>query len=293
MKFAIVGYGNLGKSLARLIENGDDELVAVYSRRNIDLNKSRALKQIDKDGDFDVALNCMGSFGDCWQYADLLAPLDTVDSFDTHAKITDYKNMLTALNPKRIAVTGAGWDPGLLSLLRGTVSAGGDVATVWGKGISQGHSNAVRAIDGVIDAVQFTVPKQNWKNTVDSGNTDGAALHDRICYVACVEADKESVRQQIVNMPNYFKGYDTYVEFVSPAEVRRLKQNTSHCGQIYFKGKGYTAQAELSLECNTDLTAQIMLRYAHALPRLKADGYAGALDVFDIPLKYITQNRFI
>lgn len=293
MRFAIVGYGNLGKSLARLIEKSDDELVAVYSRRNIDLSKKRPLEQIKQATDFDVVLNALGSYEDCWNYAALLAPFDSVDSFDTHAKMQDYKRELTNLNPNRTAIVGAGWDPGILSLLRGAVSLGNNVTTVWGKGISQGHSNAVRAIDGVIDAVQFTVPKPDWKERVASGQTEGAALHDRICYVACVQSDCDSVRKQIVNMPNYFEGYDTEVRFVSPAEVRQLKTDTCHRGQIYCKGEGYTVQAELSLDCNTELTAQIMLKYAHALPRIKRDGYLGATDVFDIPLKYIADSEFV
>lgn len=294
MKLAVVGYGNLGKSLERAIDAQKDlELVAIYSRRNIDNARRRDLTRIGCDSDFDAALVALGSYNEAQAYANLLAKFDTVDSFDTHAAIEDYKRELSSLNNDRIAIVGAGWDPGILSLIRGTLSLKNKPVTVWGRGISQGHSNAVRAIDGVLDAVQFTVPKADYYKLIRAGVTDEKQLHSRECYVACVESDCESVKRQIETMPNYFEGYDTAVHFVSTAEVRKLKRDTSHRGQVFCMGEGYEANASLSLKCNADLTAQIMLLYARALPQLRHDGYRGALDVYDIPLKYIADKRLI
>lgn len=294
MKLAIVGYGNLGKSLERAIEKDTKHsLVAVYSRRNLDNAKFRPLPKISEDGDFDAALIALGSYDDAKRYAPLYAKHDTVDSFDTHAEIPRYKDMLNGLNTERVAIVGAGWDPGTLSLARGIFSLSGEPVTVWGKGISQGHSNAIRSIAGVIDAVQFTLPAADCEQLIEGGERDVKKLHKRLCYVACVQSDCERVKKSIVSMLNYFDGYDVEVRFVTPAEVRRLKEDTSHCGQVYCAGNGVNAYAKVSLECNTALTAQIMLRYLEAIPQLKRDGYKGALDVFDVPLKYVADRTLV
>lgn len=294
MILAIVGYGNLGKSLEKEINSQSDlNLTAIYSRRSIDNKLYRPLRQIANDSDFDVALVALGSYGDVREYAKLLKKFDTVDSFDTHAQIDEYKRELNALNENRIALVGLGWDPGLLSVARGCFSMNNDAVTLWGKGISQGHSNAVRSIAGVIDAVQFTVPKPNAEQLIEGGETDSKKLHDRLCYVACVENDKEQIAKQIKSMPNYFEGYDVEVKFVTPAEVRQLKEDTRHCGQVFCCGDGYKTYAGITLNCNTELTAKVMLHYARAIPQLKQDGYKGALDAFDIPLKYVADRKLI
>lgn len=294
MRLAIVGYGNLGKSLEKAIlrDNGL-QLAGIYSRRNLDAPLYRPLAEIDNAQDLDALLIAQGSYGDVRENAKMFARFDTVDSFDTHATIADYKRELNAINKNRVCIVGAGWDPGTLSLLRAVTSVAGNPVTVWGRGVSQGHSNAVRSIAGVLDAVQFTVPKENYRKLLDEGVTDSALLHDRIVYVACVEQDKADVERQIKTMPNYFADYDTAVEFVSPVEVRRLKEDVRHRGEVYCRGRGYTADCTLDVDCNTDLTATIMLRYAKALPQLKKDGYTGALDVLDIPLKYVADTRLV
>lgn len=294
MKLSIVGYGNLGKSLEKEISKNDKaELVAIYSRRNLDNPKYRPLKEIEKDCETEVMLVALGSYNDVRENAKLLAEFDTVDSFDTHADMEQYKRELNELNSNRLALVGLGWDPGLLSVIRGAVSVGNDVVTVWGKGISQGHSNAVRSIAGVIDAVQFTVPKADCEKLVAQGERDCKKLHDRLCYVAAVESDKADIERQIKAMPNYFEGYDVRVEFVSPTEIRELKKATEHRGQVFCLGEGYRAYSALTLDCNTELTAQVMLRYALSVPQLKKDGYLGALDAFDIPLRYIADRGLI
>ena len=295
LRVSIVGYGNLGKSLEKEIEKQPEcELVAIYSRRKLNHAKFRPLDGIANYHDCDVALIALGSYGDIMQYADSFSHLDTVDSFDTHAKIGEYKARLNASKPDRISIISTGWDPGLLSLIRGVFSVSAHTCTtLWGLGVSQGHSNAIRTLEGIIDAVQFTKPKQNALELIHSGITDGKKLHDRICYVACDKGDEERIRHEIVNMKNYFEGYDTQVIFCNPSEITHLKQRTEHRGQVVTVGDGFATHSEVSLDCNTDYTAKIMLQYAKAVPQLKSDGYAGALDVYDVPLKYIANSELI
>lgn len=293
-KFAIIGYGNLGKSLEQeLKKDADAELRAVYSRRNLDNALYRPLGEINRHSDFDVCLVALGSLSDVEQYAETLAKFNTVDSFDVHARIPRYKERLNKLKRSGISIISAGWDPGLLSLIRGISSVGGGkCSTVWGAGISQGHSNALRSIDGVIDAVQFTVPKDNVEKLVFEGK-EGKETHKRVCYVACVEADKRSVHDAIVNMPDYFEGYETEVNFCSAQEVRELKKRTEHKGQVFSFGDGYEWNSQVRLRNNAEYTAKIMLAYAKAIPALLRDGYSGALDPFDIPLKYLADSILI
>ena len=295
LKLAIVGYGNLGVSLEKEIEKHDDmTLGAIYSRRSIQHLKYRPLNDIGKHHDFDVALLALGSFNDITQYAELFDKLDTVDSFDTHAKIAEYKQSLNQRKKDNLSVISTGWDPGLLSLARGVFSVGADSAvTLWGEGVSQGHSNAVRQIEGVIDAVQFTCPNRDAEQLVKQGETDSKKLHERICYVACNAENRKRIEKEIVEMPNYFVGYTTKVVFCSQAQVNELKRRTAHRGQVICRGEGFSAKTDVQLDCNTDYTAKIMLAYAKAIPQLKADGYRGALDVYDIPLKYLADSKLI
>ena len=295
LRLAIVGYGNLGKSLEREIEKSKDlTLTAIYSRRNIDNAKYRPLKAIGQADDLDVALLALGSYNDITEYAPLFTRLNTVDSFDTHAKIKEYKTAISKTKKDKLSIISTGWDPGLLSLARGVFTiGGGESVTLWGEGVSQGHSNAVRQIRGVIDAVQFTRPKTDAEQRIKEGERQSCRLHDRICYVACVEADRERIQQEIVTMPNYFEGYDTEVIFCTPQEVRELKKRTAHRGQVVTIGCGFCVKTDVRLDCNTDYTAKIMLHYAKAIPNLIADGYRGALDVYDIPLRYLADRSMI
>lgn len=295
MKFAIVGYGNLGKSLEKEINKSkDDELTSIYSRRTLDNGRYRPIDDLDKHCDADVLLIALGSYADVTNYADKFVNYDTVDSFDTHAKIAEYKATLKKIKPDKISIISTGWDPGLLSLARGVFSDDTSATvTVWGSGISQGHSNAVRAVEGVLDAVQFTEPTSDYDKLIENGETDEKKLHKRVCYVAAVESDKPRIEQEIRTMPDYFDGYETEVNFVTAQEVRELKKRTSHKGRAIIKGDGYRAETSVEMASNADFTAKIMLRYAKALPKLKRDGYAGPLDVFDIPMKYIASNKLI
>lgn len=294
MRYAIVGYGNLGKALERAVSAAGEQTAAVYSRRKITHPLYRPMKELGQRADFDVALVALGSYADVEQYAPALAPLNTVDSFDTHTHIAEYKQRLRELKRDSLAIISAGWDPGLLSLARAVWGIGAHTtATLWGEGVSQGHSNAVRAIPGVIDAVQFTLPKPNALQLVAEGVTDARLLHDRVCYVACVQTDRAEIEAQIKAMPNYFDGYNTVVHFASPREVAQQKERTHHRGQVVSLGHGFEASSTVQMDSNADYTAAIMLAYAHALPRLKQDGFVGALDVLDIPLRYLAQPNVL
>ncbi len=295
LKLAVVGYGNLGKSLEKFIlRDSELQLVAVYSRRRLDNKLYRPLEDIQRDGDFDIAMIALGSFNEVTQYARLFEKLDTVDSFDTHAKIADYKNWLNGTKRNNLSVVAVGWDPGLLSLARGVFGVGAkSVTTLWGEGVSQGHSNAIRCIDGVLDAVQFTLPKEDALEQIRQGERDGTKLHKRVCYVACVESDKVDAEKKIKTMPDYFADYETEVIFCSPQKVRELKKCTAHRGRVVACGEGFEAICDVKLDCNTDYTAQIMLAYAKILPALKADGYRGGVDVFDIPMRYLADRSLI
>lgn len=295
LKLSVVGYGNLGKSLEREIAKQRElELVAIYSRRQLEHPKFRPLDEIASHKDCDVALIALGSYGDILKYADCFNHLDTVDSFDTHAKIGEYKARLNATKQKRLSIISTGWDPGLLSLIRGVFSLSAHTCTtLWGTGVSQGHSNALRTLSGVIDAVQFTKPKENALELIRAGTSDGKRLHDRICYVACNKMDEARLRNEIVHMANYFEGYNTQVVFCTADEIANLKQKTEHRGTVVTVGDGFETHSEVKLDCNADYTAKIMLAYAKAVPQLKADGYRGALDVFDIPMRYLANKDLI
>lgn len=288
----IVGYGNLGKSLEREIGKNDKiNLKAIYSRRSIENPLFRPFGTLKNCIDADVALIALGSYNDVTENIESFAGLDTVDSYDVHANIAAYKEKLRKAKANKLSIVGAGWDPGLLSLARGVFGIGAkQVTTVWGKGISQGHSNALRSITGVLDAVQFTVPKSNCDELLRQGETDAKKLVNRECFVACVQKDTADIYSAIVHMPHYFEGYDTTVTFCSPKEVRKLKEQTAHKGVASCVGEGFSARCEVQMESNADYTAKIMLGYALAVPQLKKDGFKGPLDVYDIPLKYLANT---
>lgn len=295
MKLAIVGYGNLGKSLEKEINARQDvSLTAIYSRRTLDNPLYRPMDTLNDGADCDAALIALGSFSDVMTYADKFANINTVDSFDTHEKIAEYKRLLNERKKDGLSVISTGWDPGLLSLARGLFGFNGaHTVTVWGEGVSQGHSNAIRSVEGVLDGIQFTVPKDDCEQLIQKGEYDSTRLHRRVCYVAAVESDKERIEREIKAMPRYFDGYETVVNFVSVQEVRQLKKSVGHSGRVITQGDGFTANTEVMLDSNAEFTAKIMLRYAQAIPQLLADGYRGALDVFDIPMKYIADCKVI
>ena len=288
---AIAGYGNLGKSLEQQIRQRDDmRLVRIFSRRKIDNPLQANFDDATKATDIDVCLLALGSYADLRENIRCFANFNTVDCFDDHAETDNYMRLLQQTKPDTVSLACVGWDPGILSLVRGIFAPLGTVATTWGKGQSMGHGNALRAIRGVLDGVQFTVPYDNASKRFFDGQTKPQQLVRRVCFVACADVDKEAIRRQITTMPDYFDGYETEVNFVSQQEVRALKADMSHCGNVYAKGKYHTAETTLQVANNADFTAAIMINCAFAVQKLAADGYKGPFSLFDVPMRYFADK---
>lgn len=275
IKAAIAGYGNLGKSLRRAIENSDDyALVGIFSRRSLNLPLYLPL------GGAAAYANCIDVLFLAFESSSLptLAPavkyFDTVDSFDIHQKAEEYAQRLNEVKPNTLSLYGAGWDPGLLSIIRSAATLCGKPVTTWGKGVSQGHSNALRRINGVTDGVEVTLPV-------------GLGKHKRLCYVCCDKALQERIEGEIRQIPCYFEGQDVEVRFCTKQQVERIKREGSHAGRVTASTPIYSADFLLKTQSNTDLTAAIMLTYGKVLTKLKAEGKRGAFSVLDIPLRYL------
>lgn len=275
IKAAIAGYGNLGKSLRRAIENSDDyALVGIFSRRSLNLPLYLPL------GGAAAYANCIDVLFLAFESSSLptLAPavkyFDTVDSFDIHQKAEEYAQRLNEVKPNTLSLYGAGWDPGLLSIIRSAVTLCGKPVTTWGKGVSQGHSNALRRINSVTDGVEVTLPV-------------GLGKHKRLCYVCCDKALQERIEGEIRQIPCYFEGQDVEVRFCTKQQVERIKREGSHAGRVTASTPFYSADFLLKTQSNTDLTAAIMLTYGKVLTKLKAEGKRGAFSVLDIPLRYL------
>lgn len=275
IKAAIAGYGNLGKSLRRAIENSDDyALVGIFSRRSLNLPLYLPL------GGAAAYANCIDVLFLAFESSSLptLAPavkyFDTVDSFDIHQKAEEYAQRLNEVKPNTLSIYGAGWDPGLLSIIRSAATLCGKPVTTWGKGVSQGHSNALRRINGVTDGVEVTLPV-------------GLGKHKRLCYVCCDKALQERIEGEIRQIPCYFEGQDVEVRFCTKQQVERIKREGSHAGRVTASTPLYSADFLLKTQSNTDLTAAIMLTYGIVLTKLKAEGKRGAFSVLDIPLRYL------
>lgn len=275
IKAAIAGYGNLGKSLRRAIENSDDyALVGIFSRRSLNLPLYLPL------GGAAAYANCIDVLFLAFESSSLptLAPavkyFDTVDSFDIHQKAEEYAQRLNEVKPNTLSLYGAGWDPGLLSIIRSAATLCGKPVTTWGKGVSQGHSNALRRINGVTDGVEVTLPV-------------GLGKHKRLCYVCCDKTSQERIEGEIRQIPCYFEGQDVEVRFCTKQQVERIKREGSHAGRVTVATPIYSADFLLKTQSNTDLTAAIMLTYGKVLTKLKAEGKRGAFSVLDVPLRYL------
>lgn len=306
IRVGIAGYGNLGRGVEYAIgQNKDMELVGVFSRRNpadvqlLDSNVPvHAMDDIQNFTDaIDVLILCGGSKNDLPEQGPALAALfNTVDSFDTHAKIPDYFEAVeaTAKPNGKTAIISVGWDPGLFSINRlygEAVLSEGATYTFWGKGLSQGHSDAVRRIPGVKGAVQYTIPVPDAVDRVRSGSLPELSTrekHTRECHVVLNEGvDAEQVKQAIVTMPDYFTDYDTTVTFITEEELARDHAAMPHGGFVIRSGKtgeGNTQVMEysLKLDSNPEFTSSVLVAYARAAYRLNQNGDTGAKTVFDI-----------
>ena len=312
VKIGILGYGNLGKGVEMAIRQNDDlELVAVYTRRDPATVKIategvevRSVSELDTGNEpIDVLVICGGSATDLPEQTPKYAALyNVVDSFDTHARIPEhFANVnAAATGAGKVALISCGWDPGLFSLNRlfgNCFIPQGKDYTFWGKGISQGHSDALRRIPGVADAKQYTIPVPEALEAARSGKNPELSTrekHTRECWVVLEEgADPAAVTEQIVNMPNYFDEYDVEVNFISQEELNRDHSAMPHGGFVLRSGQmasGNTSVIEysLKLDSNPDFTSSVLACYARAVARLSAEGNSGAKTVFDIAPAYLS-----
>ena len=308
IRIGICGYGNLGRGAeAGILQNPDMELAAVFTRRSpvssLKINSNVPVVHIDDVADWadkiDVMILCGGSANDLPIQAPALAKMfNTVDSFDTHAKIPEYFNSVdaSAKSNNKVAIISIGWDPGLFSIARlysESVLPNGRAHTFWGKGVSQGHSDAIRGVEGVLDAIQYTVPIEETVERVKTGENvkfTPREKHNRVCFVVADDgADKASIEKEIKEMPYYFDEYDTVVYFVSQEELKTNHSKLMHGGQVIhsgWTGEENNHQAiifSLKLDSNPEFTASVLLACARAAYRLASKGDFGAKTIFDIP----------
>jgi diaminopimelate dehydrogenase len=300
----IVGYGNLGKGVEMAIkQNPDMKLEAIFTRRAPENVTSETkmvhISEIEKyKGIIDVMILCGGSATDLPEQGPKFTALfNTVDSFDTHAKIPDYFAEVdaAAVQGGTISVISTGWDPGLFSLNRMLAEAvlpEGKEYTFWGKGVSQGHSDAIRRINGVKNGVQYTIPSQEAVESVRAGKDPVLSTRDkhvRQCFVVAEEgADLKQIEHEIVSMPNYFADYDTEVNFISEEELKANHSAMPHGGLVFrsgVTGEGTKQIIEfgLTLGSNPEFTSSVLVAYARAAYKLSKAGQVGAKTVFDIP----------
>ena len=308
IRIGIAGYGNLGKGVEAAVKNAADmELVAVFTRRDPESVKIKTegvkAYSFDSIADFkdkiDVIVNCGGSATDLPVTTPAIAEnFSVIDSFDTHARIPEHFANVDAKAKEggNIAVISVGWDPGMFSLNRLYMNAilpNGKDYTFWGRGVSQGHSDAIRRIDGVVDARQYTVPVESAVESVRNGENPEFTTrqkHTRECYVVAEEgADKARIENEIKTMPNYFADYDTTVNFISLDELKKNHSGIPHGGSVIRSGftgfdldTKHTIEYSLKLESNPEFTGSVLTAYARAAYKLRESGETGCKTVFDI-----------
>lgn len=315
IRIGIVGYGNIGRGVEKAIARNEDmELGAVFTRRDPSLVSIQTagvpVKHMDdmlsmKD-EIDVMILCGGSATDLPVMGpELAVNFNTIDSFDTHARIPEYFGNMDEAAKKggNISIISVGWDPGMFSLNRLYAEAilpQGSTYTFWGKGVSQGHSDAVRRIEGVKNAIQYTVPVEAAVDRVRSGSEPELTTrekHLRECYVVPEEgADLKAIETAIKTMPNYFDEYDTTVTFITEEELKKEHSSMPHggfvirSGETGTEGNKHIIEYSLKLDSNPEFTASVLVCYARAAYRLAAAGESGARSVFDIAPGLLSQK---
>ena len=314
IRVGIMGYGNLGRGVElALRHNPDMELKAVFTRRNPDsvhlltegvqvVEASKAASMADQ---IDVMILCGGSATDLPEQTPYYAQyFNVIDSFDTHAHIPQHFAAVDAAAKKsgKVGIISVGWDPGMFSVSRlyaDVILPQGSSYTFWGKGVSQGHSDAIRRIPGVVDARQYTIPVQKALDEVRSGSCPQLTTrekHTRECFVVAEEgADKAAIEQAIVTMPNYFADYDTTVYFISKEEMQRDHSGIPHGGFVIHTGKtgvenehNHTIEYRLTLDSNPEFTSSVLVAYARAAYRMAKEGQTGCKTVFDVAPAYLS-----
>ncbi|MBR4529846.1 MAG: diaminopimelate dehydrogenase [Lachnospiraceae bacterium] len=311
MKIGILGYGNLGRGVEKAVAaNSDQELVAVYTRRDpagVQI-KTPGVKVLSADAleggkeDLDVLILCGGSATDLPEMTPKYAALyNVVDSFDTHARIPEHFAAVDAAAKKsgHIGLISCGWDPGMFSVNRlyaASILPEGEAYTFWGRGVSQGHSDAIRRIEGVQDARQYTVPVPEALERVRSGERPELTTrekHTRECYVVAKEgADLKKIEEEIKTMPNYFADYDTTVTFITQEELDRDHKGLPHGGSVIYTGSTgenrHVVEYRLTLDSNPEFTGSVLAAAARAVSRLNKEGVNGAKTMFDIAPAYLS-----
>lgn len=314
IRIGIFGYGNLGRGVELALRQNDDmELVAVFTRRDpaslkilsagVPVYPSAAA--INMKDAIDVMIICGGSLSDLpVQTPSLAEYFNVVDSFDTHARVPEHFANADAAAKKggKLAVISAGWDPGLFSLNRLYASAvlpNGEDYTFWGKGVSQGHSDAIRRVKGVVDARQYTIPVQKALDAVRNGEAPTLTArekHTRECFVVAEDgADKAQIEREIKEMPNYFSDYDTTVHFISMDELKREHSGIPHGGFVIRSGRTgegdehrHVIEYSLKLDSNPEFTSSVLVACARAAYRMHNEGMSGCKTLFDIAPAYLS-----
>ncbi len=314
IKIGIYGYGNLGRGVENAIkQNADLKLAAVFTRRDPSTVKIQTEgvpvfhsdKVNEMVGNIDVMIICGGSATDLPEQTPKLARMfNVIDSFDTHAKIPEhFENTDKAASESgKIAIISVGWDPGMFSINRmyaGAILPDGEDYTFWGKGVSQGHSDAIRRIEGVADAKQYTIPVESALDAVRSGSAPQLTTrqkHTRECFVVLKDgADKVRIEQEIKTMPNYFADYDTTVHFISQEELNKNHSGIPHGGFVIRSGRtganlenNHIIEYSLKLDSNPEFTSSVLVAYARAAYRMNNGGQSGCKTVLDIPPAYLS-----
>ena len=316
IRIGILGYGNLGRGVECAIKQNDDmELVGVFTRRNPEsvniLTETAKVYSIDslleKKDDIDVLVICGGSATDLpVQTPEYAKYFNVIDSFDTHARIPEHFANVdkTAKESGKVGIISVGWDPGMFSLNRvyaNAILSEGKDYTFWGKGVSQGHSDAIRRIDGVADAKQYTIPVPEALEQVRSGEVPELTTrqkHTRECFVVAKEgADLARIEKEIKEMPNYFADYDTTVNFISQEELNQNHSGIPHGGFVIRSGKtgwnsehNHIIEYSLKLDSNPEFTASVLVAYARAAYRMNKEGQSGCKTVFDVAPGYLCRE---
>lgn len=314
IKVGIIGYGNIGRGVeASILQNKDMELVAVFTRRNPENltihTKSAKVDSMDHvleyKGKIDVMILCGGSATDLpVQTPQICAHFNTIDSYDNHSQIPMYFESVHSVCEacKTTSIISVGWDPGLFSMIRmfsGAVLPVGEDYTFWGKGVSQGHSDAIRRISGVKDARQYTVPVESAIESVRNGENPVLSTrekHLRDCYVVIDDnGNQTEIEQAIKTMPGYFTDYDTTVTFISEEEMRNNHSKMPHGGFVFRSGvtgieneNKEIIEFSLKLDSNPEFTASVLVAYARAVVRMNKEKNIGAKSVFDVPISYLS-----
>ncbi len=316
IKIGIIGYGNLGRGVeCSIAQNPDMEIAGIFTRREPSTLKALtegvkvySMEDLESMADsIDVAILCGGSATDLPEQTPQLAGIfNVVDSFDTHANIPEHFENVDKKSKasNKVSIISVGWDPGMFSLNRlyaNAILPEGKDYTFWGKGVSQGHSDAIRRVEGVKDGKQYTIPVDEALEKVRKGENPEFSTrekHIRVCYVVAMEgADKDEIAREIKEMPNYFSDYDTTVNFISQEELEKEHSGIPHGGFVIRTGKtglnkenSHVVEYSLKLDSNPEFTASVLVAYARVAYRLNQEGQSGCKTPFDIAPAYLSSK---